>query len=466
MIGTKNTLLLALALLAASAVAQQSKDLEQSAAVTAEQSIVLDGFRSADLVVRTWDQPRVEVKLTVRVEMSSSDAEDEYIREVTLEKSESTGKVIFKLELPSVDVGLTFKNLLKMRFNTYVKNEIQGEIYLPRQNNFLADAKYGKLDIEGLDGSVEIRSQSSLIDIRSCSRLESVENNYGTTTIEASGGHLLLENKSGKVDIRTFEGSLKLNTRYSAVTAQKVTGRVDVESQSGSVTLQGIGSDVVVDAPYSTVVVENVEGSATVKDKSGSVKVTNVKGLEVDAPYSTIDATDVKGAPSRAVIVTGQSGKVSLARVSSAVDVQSPYTNIDLTDIGGDVRLGTKSGTVRASNVRGNWSSMTEYSRLTITDLSAKRVAIENKSGGIDIDLAIVPESVEIMNQYADVAVSLPKGLDAEVRLKAEYGKISSDLSVKTETMGSGALSLGKAGSGKGTLNIETKSGSIRVREK
>lgn len=457
--------LLVLVLIAGTSHAQKSKDLTAHADVTAKQAIHLDGFNGADLVVRAWDQPRAEVKLSIRIEMSSQKAEEEYVREVRIEQDQTSGRLVFRLVQPSVETGFSFKNLLRLRFNTYVRKEIRGEVFLPKSNDFFAEAKYGKLDIEGLDGAVEVESQSSLIDIRSCSRLEAIRNNYGTTTIDQSGGALTLANKSGKVDIQTFDGSLHIKAQYATVTAEKVTGAVEVESQSGSVTLTDIGADVAVDAPYSTIVIDKARGFASVKGKSGTVKVTGVIGLDVDAPYSTIDAMDVQAADGRAVVVRGQSGKIMLSKVGSAVDIQSPYTNIDLSDINGTVHLSTKSGNVRASDIRGDWTSLTEYSRLTLTDLTSKRVLIENKSGSVDVELRTLPETVEIVNEYADVSLRMPKGLDADVRLKSEYGTISSDLSVRIEEMGSSALAIGKTGTGAGSLSIQTKSGNIRVRE-
>ncbi len=458
--------IIATVLLATCAAAQKTKDLTAWAGVTSEQAIRLEGFRGADLVVRTWDQPRAEVRLSIGIEMSSESAETEYIQEVRLEQDSSPGSVVFTLHQPSIDIGLTFRNLFKLRFNTYAKKEIRGEVFLPKENAFFADARYGKLDVEGLGGPVEIESRSSLVDVRSCAQLATIQNNYGTTSIVESGGHLTLHNQSGKVDVTNFNGTLDVTARYATVTAEKVTGSVDIESQSGSVTLLQVGSDVVIDAPYSNIVVEEVSGSVSLTSKSGSVRVSSVRALEIDAPYSTVDVQDVKGMPSRKVTITGQSGKISMKAIAASVEIRSPYTNIDLTDIDGDVDLSTKSGNVRASNVKGNWTSRTEYSRLTLQQLSSDRVLIENKSGGVDVGLARTPERVVIVNEYADVNLTIPKGLDAEVRLKAEYGSITSDLPVQVETMGSGALALGKTGTGKGTMNIEAKSGNIRIREK
>ena len=463
---TATLALLAVMLVTSSGQAQQTKDLNIHADVTAQQSIRLEEFRGAELSVRTWDKSRVEVRVTVRIEMSDSDDEKTYIKEVKLDQSQSDGQIVIRLVQPDINNGFSFGNLFKLKFKNYIRKEIRGEVLVPKANAFSVEANYGKLDVEGIDGPVELSCRSGQVDVRSCMNLERISNDYGTTVIGGSGGNLSLDNRSGRIDIKTFTGTLNIKAPYATINAEKVSGRADVESQSGSVSLPTVGSDVMVNAPYSTIVVEKVEGDARITGKSGSVRVNGVRGLQVDAPYSTIDADNVKGVQGEPVIITGQSGRIALSRVSSGVDVQSPYTNIDLSDIGGDVRLGTKSGTVRASKVKGNWTSLTEYSRLTVTELGGKKVLVENKSGGVDIELMTVPDMVEIVNSYADVRLEIPKGLDADVRLKAEYGEIESDLSVKVEKMGSGAISLGKAGAGKGSLSIETKSGSVRVREK
>jgi len=453
-----------MAVMVSVATAQKTKHLESWADVKPGDAIALEEFRGADLVIRTWDRPKVEVRLNIRFESSSEEEEQEYVDEVRIERDLASGSVVFRLNQPSSSKGLTLKNLLHLRFSTYIKKEIRGEVFLPKENAFRVEAKYGKLDLEGIDGPVEVESQSNLVDIRSCSQLVTVKNNYGTTVIDKCGGKLSISNKSGKVNIDDFTGSLNIDAKYSTITVDKVSNMVDIESQSGSVMVKNAGEHVIVNAPYSTITVEKVKGSATIIGKSGSVGVSDVIGLKVDAPYSTIEAQDVTG--NGAAIITGQSGKISLARIASAVDIQSPYTNIDLSDIVGEVRLGTKSGNVRASRVRGNWTSLTEYTRLTISDLQAPNVLIENKNGGIEVGLTTIPKSVEIVNSYGDVNLKLPRGLNADVRLNAEYGTISSGIDVAVEKIESGAIALGKVGSGAGTLSIETKSGNIRIQEK
>jgi len=457
---------LALLLQVSTSSAQQSKDLTIHADVTAAQAIRLEDFKGAELSVRTWDKPRVEVRVTIQIDMSDDDEENEYVKEVKLEQDQSDGQVVIRLVQPNMTRGFSFSDIFKLNFKRYIRREIRGEVFVPKANAFYVEVPYGKLDVEGIAGAVEIACKSGQVDVRSCAHLERITNDYGTTVLEKSGGQLSLENRSGRVDIKTFDGSLHIKAPYSTVNAENVTGGADVESQSGAVSLLTIGADIVVDAPYSTIVAEHVKGSANITGKSGSVRVTDVEGLRVDAPYSTIDADEVKGMAGELVIITGQSGRIALKQIGSGVDVQSPYTNIDLTDISGEVRLGTKSGTVRASNIKGNWTSLTEYSRITVSDLSAQKVLVENKSGGVEIDCKTVPDAVEIVNQYADVRLDVPKGLDANVRLKAEYGAITSDLSVNVEQMGSGAIAMGKVGGGKGSVSIETKSGNIRVREK
>jgi hypothetical protein len=60
----------------------------------------------------------------------------------------------------------------------------------------------------------------------------------------------------------------------------------------------------------------------------------------------------------------------------------------------------------------------------------------------------------------------MPGGFAGEVRLKATYGKVKSNLPVEVEDMGSGAIALGKMGSGGGSMRIETTSGNIKVTQK
>ena len=219
-------------------------------------------------------------------------------------------------------------------------------------------------------------------------------------------------------------------------------------------------------APYSNVRVEKAGGMVSVKDKSGSVTVQDVDGVTIDAPYSTIDVKNVRGAGGKVVSLASQSGRITVDHATGPMSINAPYTAVELRSITGNVELDSKSGSVEADDVRGNWKSRTEYSTIRLIGLHSETVLIENKSGSVDVDLAATTRSLEIFNSYSDVRVSVPKGLDAQVRLKAEYGSISSFFPIGSETMGSGALSIGSVGSGAGVFTIENKSGNIRVTEK
>jgi hypothetical protein len=452
--------------LIATAGAQQSKQLESRLDVSRNQRIVLKGFNGAEFDVQTWDRPEAYVNVRVRFSSSNDEAEKEYIEQVRITQEISGRNVVFEFDQPSVDAGFSFKRLLSFKFNTYVRKEIKGEVFLPAENAFSTDLRYGKLKVDGVRGDLDIESRSSTIDVSNCSQISSIGNDYGTTTVTKGGGDARFENKSGKLAIEDFDGALDINAPYANVMVKQSTHDVRVRSQSGTVMLRNIGKNVSVHAPYSTVGIENIGGFVTLSNKSGSVTIEDVDGIEVDGPYSTIDVKNVRGKSKERMKISTQSGRIRLENGTGDLMVRAPYTNVSLKGVSGSVELESRSATVHAEDVRGDWNSRTQYSSVDLRGQGGNIVRIENNSGTVDVDLTGPVSQLEITNSYADVNIRTPKGLNAKLRLKAEYGSISSFLPVESEKMGSGAISIGTVGSGEGTFTVQTKSGNIRITEK
>ena len=456
----------ALAIAVSASAAQQSKQLELNAPVKSQQQITLKDFSGAELTVTPWDKPAVLVRLKIEVSSSDDKWEEEYMKSVKLEEEQTEREVTIRFEQPSMpNSGFSLKKLLSLNFGSYVRKEVRGEVFVPKSNPFSAEIRYGKVDVSDVSGPLTLSSQSGNVSVRNCANVKTIENNYGTTNLESCGGSMDLSNRSGKVTIDTFDGNLDIHADYSNVEVRKATGNVQLKDQSGRVTLTDVGGRADLDADYSRIELDHIGGFVHISGKSGIIKVESVPGATIDAPYTTIDVSGVSGASGKPIAIKTISGRVDVADAQGDLQLEAPYSNINIRTLVGNVNLQTKSGAVDADRVKGNWTSSTQYSRVTIRELSAREVSLTNSSGTIDLNLETLPASLDINNSYADVNVRLPKGLSADVRLKAEYGKISSDLPVKVERMGSGELAVGLVGSGKGTFRIETLSGSIRIDE-
>ncbi len=446
--------------------AQRSREIEKTVATTPSQRIELRGLSGSEIAFKSWDKNEVFIKLTVKISASDEKYEEEYINNLKVEDSKASGSVVIvfrELERGIRGSG-SFWNLFKI--SAYVRKEIVGEIYVPKANPLTTDLSYGSISLDNMKGEVNLLGKSNTLSLRTCTTLKRIENDYGTTVIENSGGDLDLSGVSSEITIEKFDGPVTIEANYSTIVLRDIMKSVRIGSQSGRITIEQVGGNCTVRSDYTTISVSAVKGIADIRTQSGSLRVENVDGLIIDAPYTKVEARSVTGKASKDVTVRGQSDSMILEDIQGNIVLDSPYSQLTLQKIRGSVDLGTQSGRVTANDIIGDWKSQTDYSSVRIRGLKAKTVSLRNKSNPIEIELLSVPSSIDIINEYGAVTVSVPKGFSGDIQLDAEYASIETDFPIRSKKSGSSAYAVGKVGTGNGSITIETKSGNITLTEK
>ncbi len=439
--------------------------LEKHIATKPGQHIEVNGISGSKVIVRSWAKDEIYVHLNVSISSSDEEYEKAYVASVAIDDVQTADDV--RLTLHDGDVNRRKVSWLSQLFGQFfVNKEISGEVYVPQKNPLTTDMKYGSLTLEGMNGEVQLLGTTNSVTLRNCASVSRVENNYGTTRIENSGGSLRLTGSSSKVTVSDFEGSVEIDANYSTVTVSHVSRDVSVTDQSGKLTLDDVGGNATLDANYSTITLNRIKGAADVQCVSGTVRVRDVGAADVRANYSTIDIAGVRGLAGKQLLVTSQSGRLTLEDVVGDVVIDNPYSPMTLTRITGNVTLTSTSATVEATEVKGDWKSQTQYSTITLRQLNAKSVSITNSSGALKLGMTSVPATLTISNSYADVRVSMPTGYAGDVDLDAEYGTVETSLPLKVKVRSGSGSASGKVGSGTGSISIETKSGNIDLDEK
>lgn len=460
------TLLIALisAVLYGGAVETFDKDreLEKRYPVEPGERIEIAGFNGSDITFRSWDKNEVSIKLRVRFESSDEEFEQRYIEEIAIKESRNSSGLSITLDEPrfSAAKGGWLSRLFR---SYYVRKEISGEIVVPQSNPLTAEVKYATLTLENMAGTVHLPGGNNDLTLKNCGALGEIRNDYGKTVIEQSGGNLKLTSKSGKVTVEEFNGPAWIDAEYTTIKVSRVKGETTIRSKSATITAGDIGSHLTVDADYSTLTVENVAGFLKVTNQSGKVRVRKVEGLSVDAKYTSVEAREVSGKAGKEITVLGQSGSLTLEDAAGNLRIENPYSKIDLKNIQGNIDLANKSGRVTAAGIQGDWTSATEYSTVTVRDLTAQTVRMTSKSNPIDLHLKTTPSVIDIRNEHGSVSVSMPVGYSGDVVMEASYGNIDTNLPIRSKSLGSGAYATGKVGSGSGSITIETKSAGIKL---
>jgi hypothetical protein len=163
-------------------------------------------------------------------------------------------------------------------------------------------------------------------------------------------------------------------------TVENVEGDLRVDTGTGSVDASGVRGSLVVDTGSGSVVVQGVDGELSVDTGSGSVEVSGVRGprLEVDTGSGSVAG---QGISVGSLVVDTGSGSVELSEVACSdvmVDTGSGSVELDLLDDVERLIVDTGSGGVT----------------LTVPDDLGARVEVDSGSGGIDADLPIEIEAV------------------------------------------------------------------------
>lgn len=456
--------LLAVASLLSAGSFDRSRDLEHRATVEPHQRIEIRGFSGSHIEFRTWDRNEVAIIMTARISSSDEQYEEEYINSLEIRESKTSSTLLLELREREGGPRGSFWSLFKG--GNYVKKEIRGEVFIPRANPLTLDFRYGTVALEGMKGELNIHGKNNNLSLKDCEQIRTVENDYGTSEVLTSGGTLDLQGTSSTVTISAFSGKAMIDAPYSTIRVNDLTGGGVIRSQSGAVTVQNVGGDLTVNADYSRIAVTDVRGSVAITTKSGTVRVRKAVGLRVEAPYTEVEAAEIDAAGREPITILNQSGSIALDQIKGDVVLDCPYTGVDLKSVSGSVEVRSKSSTIRANDVTGNWKSQTEYSTLRLRGLSAKSIVVVNKSNRVDLEILAVPERIEIRNEYGSVDVALPKGFSGAVDLDAEYGSIETNLPVTVRKRSSSAIAIGTVGSGRGTITIQTKSGNIGLTQR
>jgi DUF4097 and DUF4098 domain-containing protein YvlB len=191
--------------------------------------------------------------------------------------------------------------------------------------------------------------------------------------------------------------------------------------------------------------VTNVNGRLEVHTRSGNVRTQGTRGgLEVGVGAGTVDVRDAQG-------------DVSLATGSGAVTVAGIRSD-------GEVLVETGSGAVTASNVRARELTIdVGAGRVQASGIAAREVSVETGSGAVDLALVADAQNVTIETGSRGATLTVPANFGAEVLVATSGGAITVDVPV-TRRQAERTRFRGRIGDGNGRVEIETSSGSVRIR--
>jgi hypothetical protein len=193
----------------------------------------------------------------------------------------------------------------------------------------------------------------------------------------------------------------------------------------------------------------------------GKVSVANVQGeLRVDAHSAPVTATGVKGE----LTVDVGSGEVRVTDGEGLLNVDTGSGEVEVSRFKGrDLTVDTGSGSVHGTDLTAERLSVeTGSGDIELATVSAPSLSLETGSGTVRADLRTAVQSLSVETGSGDVALTAPPTLDAEVVIETSSGDIESDFPLQVTRHARDHL-VGRIGSGKGRIAVETGSGDVRL---
>jgi len=193
----------------------------------------------------------------------------------------------------------------------------------------------------------------------------------------------------------------------------------------------------------------------------GRAEVSNVNGnLYVDVGSAGVDVRNSGGSLS---LDTG-SGRVMVADFAGNVSVESGSGGVSLDRIkGAELHIESGSGGIQASEVDvAKLDAEVGSGGLRLYRTKAPRLNLETGSGGAVVELLSTVEEVTIETGSGGVTLRTPATLSAEVDIETGSGGFDTDFAITTTRMGRNHVQ-GRIGDGKGRIQIEAGSGTVRL---
>jgi hypothetical protein len=199
------------------------------------------------------------------------------------------------------------------------------------------------------------------------------------------------------------------------------------------------------------------------------------------AVYLATGHAEARGVEGDLLIDTG-SGDVVASEITGSLEVDTGSGRIDVRGVAGDLTVDTGSGRVDASGVVGSAVSLdTGSGAITAVDIEADLlrvdtgsgqielgsitsgdVVVDTGSGSVEVELLSDVERLSVDTGSGSVTVRVSADLGARVMIETGSGGIDLDFPVEVRSVRRNRLD-GVIGDGRGEIEIDTGSGSVRL---
>lgn len=290
---------------------------------------------------------------------------------------------------------------------------------VPDGTRLLIRQVFGSLDVEHLDGYVQVERVSGDVELDYVAVCE-----LGQVSGELEARH------GGALHVRSVFGDATIEDYDEAPVIGTVAGELEVANLPAFELREAVGGDLTVDRCGVATLAGTIGGDLTARRSTVIVRGSSVGG-------------DVEIAAAREVLLAAVGGDFTLGGATGPVEVAS---------IGGDAEVSEAAGHVRISTVGGDLSIENASAGLTV-----RRVG-----GDAEIDTVLYPQAEYDVHAGGDISLRVRGEVNARFVAQTTGGEIRTRLPLTVER-GRRRNLVGVIGRGEATVTLRSDGGDISI---
>ncbi len=165
--------------------------------------------------------------------------------------------------------------------------------------------------------------------------------------------------------------------------------------------------------------------------------------------------------------IIASSGNIDIEGQRSDVRANASSGDIELADIWGAIDAGTSSGSIRVEDSKSDIIARSSSGSIRIVEAHGAVESLRTSSGRIYVELEEVDQDaseMSLQSSSGDISLFLPTDIDAEVDIRTDSGRISTDFRITVEGTFEKNELRGIIGAGGILIRLRASSGDVSLR--
>lgn len=326
--------------------AEFSKTIKKEFAISPTGTTYLDN-KYGKIEVKTWDQNRVRITVTIKVKASSESAAGDIFDRIGINFSSGEGYVKAQTSIEPNKKGWLQWSWFGTTSGDY---SINYEVFLPETNSLDIRHRYGDLFVAAMKGKVNLDVKYVNFNIEAMGDNSSLLFGYGNGTISRAV-NLNAEVNYSKLNLEESE-NVKITSKYTQVNIGKA-------------------KDLNAITRYDTYVIKQIQDLKNT-GAYDNFKISNAANIEINSKYSGLKAEKIS-----------QSLTSTLSYGSVDVKMAEGFSKVNCTGSYGNAKIGLPEGTGFSLDAATNYAEISYPEKLDVDYYVQKNTSttVQGKTG-------------------------------------------------------------------------------------